>query len=85
MIYEACESKLRLVARSSTPMKLGGNEMCGRVMYHGRAAHAFSTGITCRHCRTTQDYLPSAPPPKNVQCGHLISAPVDRTSASVWL
>ena len=51
MTHVACESKLRSVVRSFIHPGLRSWVTIGRaVVYHARAAHAFSAGIKCRHC-----------------------------------
>ena len=52
MTHVACESKLRSFVRSSMHPGLG-NYVAIRygVVYFARAAHTFSAGIKCRHCR----------------------------------
>ena len=54
MTHVPCESKLRLVVRSSMHPCRGDWVIIGRVVGHyARAAHAFSAGIKCRHCILT--------------------------------
>ena len=51
MTHVACESKLRSVVKSSMHPCPGNWVAIGRaVVYHGRAAHTFSTGTKYRHC-----------------------------------
>ena len=51
MTHVACESKLRLVIRSSIHPCQGNCVAFGRtVVYYAGDAHAFSSGIKCRHC-----------------------------------
>ena len=51
MTHVVCESKLRLVVRSSM-RPCPGNWVAIRhaVVYFAQAVHAFSAGIKCRHC-----------------------------------
>ena len=52
MIHEACESTLRSVVRSSMHPYPGNWVAIRRaVVYYAWAAHEFSAGIKCRHCR----------------------------------
>ena len=50
--HVVCESKLHLVLRSSMPCTHTQDWVAIRLafMYYAQAAHAFSAGITCRHC-----------------------------------
>ena len=51
MTHVSCESKLRLVARSSMHPYPGNLVATGRsIVYYARTVHTFSTGIKCRHC-----------------------------------
>ena len=51
MTHLVCESKLRLVVRSSMHPCPGHCVAIGHaVAYFPQAAHAFSAGIKCRHC-----------------------------------
>ena len=51
MTHEACESKLRLVVRSSMHPYPGKWVAIGHVVVHyAWAAREFSAGIKCRHC-----------------------------------
>ena len=64
-VHVACESKLRSVVRSGTCGRIHaqkyGWQTVHAVVYHARAAHAFSEGITCRHCISAKEYnLPFA-------------------------
>ena len=52
MTLVACGSNLRSVVRSSTHPCPGNWEAIGRaVVYNARAAHPFTAGIKCQHCR----------------------------------
>ena len=52
MTHVACASKLRSVVRSSMHSCPRNLVPIGRaVVYYVRAAHAYSAGIKCRHCR----------------------------------
>ena len=58
MTHVACESKLHLVIRSSIHPCQGNWVAIGHtVVYHARAAHAFSAGIKCRNCRSYCDEI----------------------------
>ena len=59
MIHQACESKLRSIVRSSMHRELGGNWVCGRVLWS--AAHTLSAGIKCRHCRVASTHSSPLP------------------------
>ena len=51
MTHVVCESKLRLVVRSSMQLCPGKSVAIGHaVVYFAQAAHAFSAGIKCRYC-----------------------------------
>ena len=51
MTHVACESKLRSSVRSSVHPRPGNwVAIESAVVYHIRAARAFSAGIKCRHC-----------------------------------
>ena len=51
MTHVVCESKLRLVVRSSMHPCPGNWMTIGHaVVYFAQAAHSFSAGIKCRHC-----------------------------------
>ena len=55
MTHEACESKLRLVVRSSMHPYPGNCVAIGHaVVYYDWAAHEFSDGMKCRHCILTR-------------------------------
>ena len=52
MTQAACDSKLRLVVRSSMDSCRGNWVAIERaVVYHARVAHAYISGIKCQHCR----------------------------------
>ena len=66
MTHVACESKLRLVVMSSMHPCPGNWVAIGHaVVYHDRAAHAFSSGIKCRHCIPV---LPVTPGTRGTGC-----------------
>ena len=51
MTHVVCESKLRIVVRSSMQLCPGKLVAIGHaVVYFAQTAHAFSAGIKCRHC-----------------------------------
>ena len=57
MTHVAWETKLYSVARSSMHSCLGNCVAIGRaVVYYARAAHAFSAGIKCRHCKCSHTW-----------------------------
>ena len=52
MIHEVCKSKVRSILRSSMHTCPGNLVAIRRaVAYYAWAAHTFSAGIKCRHCR----------------------------------
>ena len=50
MAHTAYESKLRSVVRTSMRPCPGNWVVIWSIMYHARAAHAFSAELKCRHC-----------------------------------
>ena len=55
MTRVASETKLGSVVRSSMHPSPGNCVAIGRsIVYHARAAHAFSAGIKCRHFMNTE-------------------------------
>ena len=51
MANEACESKLRSVARSSMHLSPGNRVAIGHaVVHYARSVHQFCAGIKCWHC-----------------------------------